>query len=157
MMNRRTILTTALMLPIGYVVQGCASIPQVVSDANIIADGITAILPTIQALTGLGGGAYQTVLNAVNAIKSAASTLATATGQAAITAATAIPTAISTIAAAIANFKVPSWVSTVISAAQTVAPVIIAALGVLPRMAEGGGTGLTVAQARGILIAAAAK
>ncbi len=156
-MNRRQVLTVAAFLPIGYVVHGCASVSQITSDANIIADGISAILPTIQSLTGLAGGAYQTVVNAVNAIKSAAATLSSATGGVAIDAAQAISASIATIASALSNFKVPPWVSTVISAAETVAPIIIQALGVLPRMAEGHSTGLTAAQARGVLVAAAAK
>ncbi len=155
-MNRRNLLIAAVSLPGAIYLGGCAAIPQVVSDANTIANGITAILPTIQTLTGLAGGAYNTVVNAVNGIKSAASTLASATGSAAIDAANAIPTALAAISAALSNFKVPTWVSTVIAAAQTVAPIIITALGVLPRMAEGG-NGMSVDQARAILLAAATK
>jgi hypothetical protein len=159
-MNRRNVLLGAVSLPGMIYLGGCASVPQIVSDANTIANGISAVLPTIQTLTGLAGGAYNTVVNAVTAIKSAASTLASATGSAAIDAANAIPTALAAISSAISSFKVPAWVSTVIAAAQTVAPVIITALGVLPRMAATateGGSGLSVDQARAILLAAATK
>jgi len=158
-MNRRHVLLGAVSLPGMIYLGGCAAIPQVVSDANTIANGISAVLPTIQTLTGLAGGAYNTVVNAVNAIKSAAATLASTTGTVAVNAANAIPTALATIAAALSSFKVPSWVSILIAAAQTVAPTIIAALGVLPRLGDAaeGGSGMTVNQARSILLAAAAK
>jgi hypothetical protein len=157
-MNRRTLTKSALFFPIGWLV-GCtaAQISQAENDATAVADGIAGILPSISTITGLAGGAYDTVVKAENAIKSAASALLTATGGAAIDAANAIPTALAAIGAAIGNFKVPAWVSTVLAAAQTIVPIILQAVGAatggLAAMAP---TGMSVAQARAILKAAAA-
>lgn len=154
-MNRRELLILLTGTPVALAGCAPAQISQVVTDANAIANGLAGILPSIQTITGLAGGALNTVNNAISSIKNAASTLQTATGGVAVTAANAIQTGLAVISSALGSFKVPSWVQIVLTAAQTVVPVIMSAVGALTPLGATAPTGMTVAQARAILQAAA--
>lgn len=150
-MDRRSLLIGAVTLP-GVVFLGGCAVSQIASDATIIANGVSAVLPTIQTLVGAGSAVYTTVTNAVAAVKSAAATLSSEVGGGVTSAGTALKAGVDAIAAALANFTLPAWVSTVIQAAQTLAPV---AAGLITLAATPAGA-MTPAQARAILTAATA-
>lgn len=161
-MNRRAIISAALFLPIGYVVSGMSScgvsVSQLASDANTIANGITAVLPTIQTITGLSTEAAAQVTKAITAIQAGAASLAGAAASGASAAAQAVAGGVSAISSALSSYSVPSWVSTVLSAAETLVPLVLEAAGVaLAANPAAPSSGMTPAQARAILTAAAAS
>lgn len=151
-MNRRNLLIAAVSLPGVAWLGGCSQVSQIASDATTIANGVSAVLPTIQTLLGAGSTAYTVVTNAVASVKAAAAMLSSEVGGGVTTAGTALKAGVDAIAAALANYTLPAWVSTVIQAAQTLAPV---AIGLISMAATPPGA-MTPAQARAILTAAAA-
>lgn len=123
------------------------------SDADTIANGVAAIMPTVQTITGISDAVVAKVGSVIVAVKSAATTLATAVGQDAVAAATTISNGIADIKANLSSFTLPSWVSTVLSAAETLAPIVMQAAGVILPLAP---APEAVKQARAVLLAAAA-
>lgn len=149
----RAAVTSAAILPIGYVV-GCAEVAKVTSDADTIAGGIAAVLPAIQAISGISTSVVAKVQSGISAVKAAAAVLASATGAGAATAAQAVAAGVSAITTALQGFTLPSWVSTVLSSAQTLVPLVLQVAGVI--MAGEMPDPKAITQARAVLMAAAA-
>lgn len=150
--SRRGLVTTAALFPIGYVV-GCTELQKVTSDADTIANGVAAVLPTIQALTGISAGVVAKVEAGISAVKTAAAQLGSAVAAGASTAAQQLAAGVSAVMAAVNGIAVPSWVTAVLSAAQTLAPIVMQVAGVV--LAGPAPDARAVAVARATLLAAA--
>lgn len=128
MYSRRFVLAS---LPIWLaLLAGCSQVAKATSDASIIADGISAILPVVQGMVGVSQGTIAAVQSAVVRVKSAASVLETAVGQPAQMAASELAAGIATVNAATAGLTLPGWVSTALQAAQTLLPLVLSLAGV---------------------------
>lgn len=155
-MNRRQLLTASVLLPILTDV-GCAQISQAESDATTIANGVAAILPTVQTLTGISQNVVNSVTKGIAAIKAGATSLASSAVNAASTAGQEVAAGVAAVNAALSNVSVPSWVSTAVSAAETLVPILLQVAGVAAAPAPAPPGSMTVAQARAFLKAVAAN
>jgi len=142
-------------IPIGLALAttGCAQLSKVTSDADTIANGVAAILPTIQAITGLSASVVAKVQAGIAVLKSAAASLSGAVAGGATTASQQLAAGLSAVTGALNGVNVPPWVSTVLSAAQTLLPVALQLAGVA--LAGPPSDGKATAQARAVLVAAA--
>lgn len=139
-LTRRALFCKAPMVLVPIALAGCAGIasvvavaPQIASDAALIADALTAVLPTIRTLTGLAGGALNTVESVIAMIKGTAAQLAGATTTTATSLVQALGGGVGTIAGLLGGLPLlPGVVSTVISAALGLLPAIEQAVGIVP-------------------------
>ena len=150
-MDRRALLIGTAALPLAGM-SACQTVSTVASDATLIADGITNVLPTIESLVGISTAVVTKITSTVTAIKSAAAAVEGQVGGAAVSAATTIDGGVSDIVAALANFKLPAWVTNILQAAVTLAPVVMQEVGALVPLAP---EPAAVNQARAILRAVA--
>src|SRR5579859_5007048 len=126
-LTRRALICKAPMVLVGLplVLEGCAGLagaiavaPQIASDAALIADALSAVLPTIRTLTGLAGGALNTIEAVIAMIKGTAAQIAGATTTDATSLVQALGGGVGTIAGLLGDLPLlPGVVSTVISAA----------------------------------------
>lgn len=164
--TRRNLIRSATMIPIGLVLADCAalsSIPnvtaQVVSDINVIADGVAAILPGLSAVGSVGAAIASAVGALVSDAKGAASAVSTA-----ITTVAAQPF-VSTVAAditaaitAVKSITLPSGITNILSAAQSLLPFVQQAVGLGQTLISAiplAGPAMSPDAARAILAAAA--
>lgn len=154
--SRRALVRGAVLIPVGLALSaaGCANLSQFASDASTIANGLAGILPTIEGVVGVGTSVAATVNDIVARIQAGATALAGAAGPGAQTIVQQIGAGISALSTALTGFTLPSWVSTVISAAGALLPVVQGAVGLLIA-ARQAPSGMTADQARSILLAAA--
>jgi phage-related protein len=168
-MTRRSLLsaTATVMAALGLVAcdtvgtavtQVSSDADQVTADINSVANGLAGVLPNVQAITGVAASVVTTIQNGVAQIKSLAATVSTAVKNGIQTAApyiSQVASLVGTISSSLTGMgaSVPSWVTDVVTAAKTVLPVALSLAGVA--LAGAPSTGMTVAQARAILAAAA--
>ena len=83
-MNRRTLLATTLLAPLGACAAlGTATPAQVIADIQTIAGGISAVLPTVLAVVGVGSSVATQISNYVADVQAAAAAIGKATTTAA--------------------------------------------------------------------------
>ncbi len=145
--SRRALLSSLPVLTIVGVLPGCAgfSISQTSSDISMIAKGVKAILPLIQAVTGVGSKVYNKIAAVVAEIESLATSNTTAVGT---TVWSNVGSSLKTIVGLLVGLAVPSWVNTVLNAA------VALVTSYLPSLAASAGIGMTPDQARSVLLAA---
>jgi hypothetical protein len=126
MMNRRGFLRTTALVPAvvaAAMIDGCSVVataialaPEIAQYAGTIAKGIELLLPTLSTLTGLAGGAYNTVAWLVKEIDTAATGLATATTKTASALVTTVGADLGAIAGKLSGLPgLPTIVDDVIS------------------------------------------
>jgi outer membrane murein-binding lipoprotein Lpp len=138
-MNRRMLLTTTALIPATALLSGCqglssffGNLPQFATDAETIAAAITKILPDIQAITGLAGGALTTVKNAITSLTTIAAEIGSAAASGASGLVSNFASVYNTILSAIpGGISVPGIVGTVLQAGVALLPQILAAVGVM--------------------------
>lgn len=155
MLNRRNLLRFTALVPVAIGLAACPELSKVASNAQVIADGVSAVLPTIQQVIGIKEDVVRRVTEIVAGIKSAAAALEGATGQGAMTLAQQVAVGVGALQKAVSGLTLPSWVSTVIQAAIQLAPVVLQVAGVV--LAGPAPDPRATAQARAILVAAAAR
>lgn len=146
MMTRRALLrSTAILAPAAALsAGGCsflaplvAAAPQIAQDAGLIASALQTILPTITTLTGLAGGAKNTITGVINEISSVASQIGSATSTTAASLVQELGGGVSTLAGMLSGVAgLPGIVSAVINDALALLPAIEAAAGIAPRAAR---------------------
>lgn len=146
--SRRTLLLGAAALSAA----ACAKVDKVLSDADTLAAGVTAVLPAIKAITGMTDAVFSRIQAADTALTAALHSL---NGSAGTSVASQVTGALSAISTALTGFTVPPWVNTVLQAAITAAPYILQLAGVAlaPPAAPLGGMSYT--QSMHILAASA--
>ncbi len=152
--SRRNLLRATAVLPIGYVV-GCTQLATVVSDATTIANGLSAVLPSIETVVGIGTVAAAKINTIISSIQSAASALTSATAGTGALLAQQIAAGVGALTSAVSGFALPSWVMTVVQAAGTLVPLVLQVAGVA--LADAPTDPKAIDQARAVLIAAAAR
>lgn len=160
MFTRRLLLTTA---PIA-VLAGCSSVgkiisaaPTIASDAQLIADALEAILPTIRTLSGISQAVYDKVAAVVASIKSTASAIASSgTGSSAASLVSSLVTGVGAVIAALGGIAMPSWVTVALDAAAALLPILKSAVGLATAPTAALAPAMTPAEARRILAAVAA-
>lgn len=150
-MNRRHILSAAAALPLAAC--GTATVQQIVSDADVIANDVTALLPDIKSIVGMTDSTFATISTAVASVKSGLGVVETAVGAGLTTVQSQVQTGMAAVSAALSGFKVPAWVNTILGAAEAALPFVLKIAGVSPGAAKPGG--LTYPQAMKILRGAA--
>ncbi len=150
--DRRALLGIFAVTPLAVActAQQTAQIASVTTDADIIAQALQALLPTVSTLTGLGGTALQNIEKGIAAVQSAAATMDSAVSGGAATAGQLFASGLSAVVSGLSGISLPSWVSTALSMAQTLLPVALQVAGVLLPLAPTPG-GVTAAQARAYL------
>lgn len=124
--TRRGLLRTTALIPAAVAVamiDGCSAIttaialaPEIATYAGTIAQGISLVLPTIKTLTGLAGGAYDTIAWLATEIENAARGLTTATVSTASSLVTTVGSDLGTIAGKLSGLPgLPTLVDDVIS------------------------------------------
>jgi hypothetical protein len=157
-MTRRNLLrlaaTTALVAPLvaACTAQQIATIAQnVVNDAGLVASGLSGILPTIAAITGISATTVSSITSIAQDIASAASSITAAMSQAeAQGPVQTIEAGVDSFVQALGGISLPSAVSQVIQAAQVLLPAIETAVGIVTAVGAAPG-GMSVDQARQIL------
>jgi hypothetical protein len=134
-LNRRELLVRSTALTAGGIglalaVEGCAEEQAVLSDATTIANGISAILPTIQTITGISNNVVNTVETGITAVKAGATALGSAIAGGATSAAQQVANGVSVVTTALSGITVPSWVTSVLQAAGTLVPLVLQVAGV---------------------------
>ena len=129
---------------------------QVVNDVNIIANGVAAVLPGLSAIGAVGAGVSNAVGSLVNDAKQAASAVTTAiTTVAAQPFVAQVGSDITATVTALKGIALPTSISGVLQAAQSLLPVVQTAVGLLASVPLAGG--MDPNAARAILAAAAAR
>jgi hypothetical protein len=166
-MDRRNLVKAAVWLPIGFVVSRCTappatttgttggttSVATVASDSSLVASGFSAILPFLTTLANIPASLVTTIQNGIATVQSAAASLTASNGAGASLAQT-LASGVSSVVSSLSNFTVPSWVTTILSAAQTLLPLILSVAGVA--LAAAAPDPRAVAAARAALAAYAA-
>jgi hypothetical protein len=149
--DRRALLGIFAVAPIAAcTAQQQAQVASVTSDADVIAQALAALLPTVATLTGLAGTALKNVQTGIANVQSAAAALDSAVSGGAASAAQLLSSGLSAVVTGLSGISVPSWVSTALAMAQTLLPVALQVAGVLTPLAPAPG-GATAAQARAYL------
>ncbi len=138
--TRRALLRTTALIPVGLAVEGCAALttavtlaPQIAEYAGVIANAISLVLPDIKALTGLAGGAYNTIAWVVDQISGTATKIANATSADAASLVSTLASGVGTIAGMLSGLpSLSGIVNDVISNALAVIPRIEALVGIAP-------------------------
>lgn len=167
--SRRSLLATVTTVMAGLGLAGCGVLTsattqisgdaqQVTDDINNVANGLAGVLPNVQSITGVASSVVTGIQNGVAQIKSLAATVSTAVKSGIQTAApyiSQIAGLVGTISSSLTGMgaSVPSWVGDVLTAAKTILPIALSLAGVA--LAGAPSTGMTAAQARSILAAAA--
>ena len=155
MTTRRQLLVSALA-PVALA--GCPqfnsavnAVPGLAADADLIAKAVALVLPTIEKLTGLAGGAKNEVVKLVGEVEAAAAQIASSAGAETTVIVQTIGSAISGIAGRVLDLPgLPTLVATAIGAAQALWPALAAAVGIAPA-ASRLAVDMTPGQARGVL------
>jgi hypothetical protein len=152
--SRRALLSSLPILTIVAVLPGCAgfSISQTSADISMIAKGVKAILPLIQAVTGIGSKVYDEIAAIVAEIEALAVSNTTAVGTSVWS---NVGASLQKIVGLITGLTVPSWVSTVLAAAVALVTSYLPSMKVMPSMVARASIGMTPDQARSVLLAAA--
>lgn len=158
MITRRHLLTSTAMLPVGVALAGCPAlnnavnaVPGVATDIQLIAAALRTVLPTIEALTGLAGGAKNTVTNLIGAISGAAANVSSAAGDGLTAIVQSVGNNVASIAALLSGVTgLPAIVSAAISDVVALLPAVQAAAGAVaaPPMARRFAVAITPEQAR---------
>jgi hypothetical protein len=156
-MNRRALLASSVAV-LGLA--GCATTTTstvaatVVSDAGLIADGLLSLLTSVGSIVGITPATVAAIGNYVAQAKAAAATIVpTITAALAAPSVQTIGSAVSSIMSALGSFSLPASIQTLLTAAQTLLPVLETAVGIAVAVAATPG-GMTADQARAILAAA---
>lgn len=160
MIARRLLLTTA---PIALLA-GCANLgkivdaaPTIASDAQLIADALEAILPTIKTLVGISQKTYDKIAAVVASIKSTASALASSsTASSAASLVSSLVSGVASVVAALGGVAMPSWITVALDAAGALLPILEAAVGIAKAPTAALAPAMPPAEARRILAAVAA-
>ena len=163
-MNRRQVLNGGMMVGVGMALAACSAgqiakvekvSGQVVSDVNIIASGVSAILPGLSALGSVGSGVASAVGALVADAKSAAGAVSTAlTTVAAAPFVSTVSADIKAVTTALSGVSLPSSIAGVLAAAKSLLPLVESAVGIATAvLAEPGG--MSPEEARMVLAAAA--
>lgn len=167
--SRRTLFSTVATVMAGLGLSGCGvfqtattqvtgDAQQVTDDINQVAAGLAGVLPNVQAITGAAASVVTGIQSGVAKIQSLAAAVSTAVKSGIQTAApyiSQIAGLVGTISSSLSGMgaSVPSWVGDVLAAAKTLLPIALSLAGVA--LAGVPSTGMTAAQARKILAAAA--
>lgn len=134
--TRRHLLLTTAIVPVAACAQFDAAvqkIPGLASDADLIARGLQTILPTIETLTGLAGGAKAEVIKLIGLAQGAAGQIIGAAGAGTADMVRTIASAVSGIAGFVFGVPgLPVIVSTVVNAALALVPMIEQEVGISP-------------------------
>ncbi len=134
MISRRALLTLSASASVAALAACTAGqqaiVSKVTSDASVIADGISAILPVVQGVVGISAGTVAAVQGAVAKVKAAASVLENAVGSTAQTAASELSAGVAVVNAATTGLQLPGWVPAALQAAQTLLPIVLSLAGV---------------------------
>lgn len=128
-MNRRQLLSGAAgvgMLALG----GCSAFQKVASDADILAQAVQSILPTIQSITGMTADVYAKVSTGVASVEAALKQLDTAAAGDLSTVAAKAQAGWAAVQTALSGFQLPAYASTILQAAATALPFILKIAGV---------------------------
>ena len=136
--TRRALLRSTAIVPVAVALDGCAqlqsafqAVPGLAKDADLIAQAVALILPSIRTLTGLAGGAWNEANKLVATIENTAGQISGASGA-------ALPSMVQTIGTALAGLAgtllgvpgLPTIVSTVLGAAGALLPALEQAVGI---------------------------
>jgi hypothetical protein len=137
MMTRRALLGSASLIPLAAIaaLPGCSAFtalaPKIVGYAGTIADAISLILPSIKTLTGLAGGAYNTIAWLAGQVKDTATKIATATTADAAGLVTTLSGAAGSIVGMLAGIpSLPGIVSTVAANVMALLPALEGLVGI---------------------------
>ena len=152
--NRRLLLMGLAALP-AATLAGCASGPAVapttISDVNLIATGLKALMPQLGLVTGLSTTAIDTATQAIVDLQSAADAVATAdTIAAAQPLVVRIASDVSAVIGALSAVELPDALNRALQAASVLLPIIEAAVGLAAAVGAGIGV-MTPARARAAL------
>ena len=158
-MNRRSLLATSAMLASGAALVACSLTTtqiatvsaQVVSDAKLLGNGLTALIGAFGSLNVIPANVVTTIDSDLSQALTAASSVSSAMTQAvAGTVINQVAAGFSAALTVISSYQLPSSMQTIIAAIQTLLPLVEAAVGLLtaPKLAS---TGMTPTQARAIL------
>lgn len=136
--TRRALLRSSALAPVALAV-GCSqlssaaiALPAIAADFTTVADAVTSILPALSSIAGITTGTIATITGWIGTIEKAAGAVASAaSNSAAQPLVTTLMNGVSGVIAALSGVKLPSSVSTILADAQTLLPVITAAVGII--------------------------
>lgn len=161
MITRRSLFGTTALILVGAL-SGCSasvptvSVPQWVTDANTIATAFAkSLLPALASLTGMTASSISQIQTWVTNLGTLASQLASAAASGTnVNALIALfGQTVNNIVVALTGSALPASVQTLLTAAQTLLPLILSVAGV----ALAGSTAMSPSAARALLLAAASK
>lgn len=132
-----------------------AQITKVLSDADMIAQGVQAILPVVQGVVGVSASTVAAVQGAVQRVQAAANVLQSAIGSAGQSAANDLAAGVHVLQLATSGLTLPGWVPAALQAAQTLLPLVLSAAGLA--LGAGVPSAAAVESARATLRFAAAQ
>lgn len=156
MISRRALLSmSAPIVALAFLpLAACTGfVSKVAKDVDLIAQGVEAVLPTIEKLIDLPAAVKDKVVAIVGEIKSVASNISRSVAVGTVDLVKQLGAAVANIANTLGGIKIPSWVSTVIKAAVALIPSIESAVGIVTPAARF--VEMTPEQARAVLGAAA--
>lgn len=129
--RRNVLLASSAALGSAALLSACnsAQITKVVSDADMIAQGVQAILPVVQGVVGVSASTVAVVQGAVQRVQTAANVLQSAIGSAGQSAASDLAAGVHVLQLATSGLALPGWVPAVLQAAQTLLPLVLSAAG----------------------------
>ena len=139
-MNRRELIGGALLVPISLSLGGCQSlvsavgaVPVIASDVQLVATALQTILPTIEALTGLAGGAKNTIVGLIGQVSGIASQVGNAASSGVASLATTLGQVVGELAGQLSGVTgLPSIVNQVVGDVLALVPSILSAAGAKP-------------------------
>lgn len=155
LLHRRLVLAGLAALPVAPLV-GCVSgapsvPPAALSDLNLIADALEALMPQLGLVSGLSAAAINTATQAITDLQAAADAVAAADTIAAARPIVArIASDVSAVIGALSAANLPEALTRALQAASVLLPIIEAAVG-LAASAGAGISTMTPAQARATL------
>lgn len=162
-LTRRALLRTTGLVPAalaigGLSLVGCGitgnTIPQFVTDANTVANGLAAILPGLTTVTGMTAATITKVQGYITEAQNLAAELASAATAGGTSLVATVSNFAGVVGNAVSSLTGIPGLSKAISAASSLLPVILSAAGIV---LAGPPPQMPAAQARAILLAAAGR